>query len=244
MKKLDNKVAVITGGTSGMGLATAKRFVAEGAFVFIMGRRQQELDAAVRDMGGSHVTGVQGDIAKLTDLDRLYEIVKSQKGRVDIVFANAGVGEFVATDAVTETHFDKTFDVNVKGTLFTVQKALPLFNDGGSIILTGSIASVKGIPSFSVYCASKAAIRSFVRTWTLELKDRKIRANVISPGTIDTPILAPLPKQAIAQIVASIPMGRMGSADEIAKVAVFLASDDSSFVTGIELFVDGGTAQV
>jgi NAD(P)-dependent dehydrogenase (short-subunit alcohol dehydrogenase family) len=243
MKKLDNKVAVITGGTSGMGLATAKRFVAEGAYVFIMGRRQHELDAAVKDIG-SHVTGVQGDIAKLTDLDRLYGIVKSQKGRVDIVFANAGVGEFVATDAVTETHFDTTFDVNVKGTLFTVQKALPLFNDGGSIILTGSIASVKGIPAFGVYCASKAAIRSFVRTWTQELKDRRIRANVISPGTIDTPILATLPKEAIAQIVASIPMGRMGSADEIAKVAVFLASDDSSFVTGIELFVDGGTAQV
>jgi NAD(P)-dependent dehydrogenase (short-subunit alcohol dehydrogenase family) len=243
MKKLENKVAVITGGTSGMGLATAKRFVAEGAYVFIMGRRQHELDAAVKDIG-SDVTGVQGDISKLTDLDRLYETVKSQKSHVDIVFANAGVGEFIATDALTETHFDKTFDVNVKGTLFTVQKALPLFNDGGSIILTGSIASVKGIPSFGVYCASKAAIRSFVRTWTLELKDRKIRANVISPGTIDTPILAPLPKQAIDQIVASIPMGRMGSADEIAKVAVFLASDDSSFVTGIELFVDGGTAQV
>ncbi len=243
MKKLDNMVAVITGGTSGMGLATAKRFVAEGAYVFIMGRRQHELDAAVEDIG-THVTGVHGDIAKLADLDRLYQVVKAQKGRIDIVFANAGVGEFLATDAMTEAHFDKTFDVNVKGTLFTVQKALPLFHDGGSIIVTGSIASVKGIPAFGVYSASKAAIRSFVRTWTLELKDRKIRANVISPGTIDTPILAPLPKQAIAQIVASIPMGRMGSADEIAKVAVFLASDDSSFVTGIELFVDGGTAQV
>ncbi len=243
MKKLDNKVAVITGGTSGMGLATAKRFVAEGAHVFIMGRRQRELDAAVAGLG-KQATGVQGDIAKLADLDRLYEIVKKQKGRVDIVFANAGVGEFVAPDALTEADFNRTFDVNVKGTLFTVQKALPLLNDGGSIIVTGSIASVKGIPAFGVYCASKAAVRSFVRTWTLELKDRKIRANVISPGTIDTPILEPLPKQAIAQIVASIPMGRMGSADEIAKVALFLASDDSSFVTGIELFVDGGTAQV
>jgi len=188
--------------------------------------------------------GVQGDIAKLTDLDRLYEVVKAQKGRIDVVFANAGVGEFVALDAMTEAHFDKTFDVNVKGTLFTVQKALPLFNEGGSIILTGSIATVKGIPAFGVYSASKAAVRSFVRPWTLELKDRKIRANVISPGTIDTPILAPLPKEAIAQIVAGIPMGRMGSADEIAKAALFLASDDSSFVTGIELFVDGGTAQV
>ncbi len=193
---------------------------------------------------GANATGVQGDISKLTDLDRLYKAVKEQKGRIDVVFANAGIGEFVALDAMTEAHFDKTFDVNVKGTLFTVQKALPLFNEGGSIILTGSIATVKGIPAFGVYSASKAAIRSFVRTWTLELKDRKIRANVISPGTIDTPILGPLPKEAIAQIVAGIPMGRMGSADEIAKAALFLASDDSSFVTGIELFVDGGTAQV
>jgi NAD(P)-dependent dehydrogenase (short-subunit alcohol dehydrogenase family) len=243
MGKLQNKVAVITGGTSGMGLATAKRFVAEGAYVFIMGRRRAELDAAVKDIGGN-VTGVQGDVARLADLDRLYGIVKAEKGRVDIVFANAGVGEFVPTTAITEEHFDKTFDVNVKGTLFTVQKALPLLSDGGSIILTGSIASVKGIPAFGVYSATKAAIRSFVRTWTLELKDRKIRANVISPGTIDTPILAPLPKDAIAHIVAGIPMGRMGEADEIAKAAIFLASDDSSFVTGIELFVDGGTAQV
>ncbi|MGP8099025.1 MAG: SDR family NAD(P)-dependent oxidoreductase [Steroidobacteraceae bacterium] len=243
MKKLENKVAVITGGTSGIGLATAKRFVAEGAYVFILGRRRHELDAAVKDIG-ANATGVQGDISKLTDLDRLYKAVKEQKGRIDVVFANAGIGEFVALDAMTEAHFDKTFDVNVKGTLFTVQKALPLFNEGGSIILTGSIATVKGIPAFGVYSASKAAIRSFVRTWTLELKDRKIRANVISPGTIDTPILGPLPKEAIAQIVAGIPMGRMGSADEIAKAALFLASDDSSFVTGIELFVDGGTAQV
>jgi len=243
MNKLANKVAVITGGSSGMGLATAKRFVAEGAYVFIMGRRRAELDAAVQNIG-TNVTAVQGDIAKLEDLDRLYETVKAKKGRVDIIFANAGIGEFVATTAITEAHFDKTFNVNVKGTLFTVQKGLPLLNDGGSIILTGSIASVKGIPAFGIYSATKAAIRSFVRTWTLELKDRKIRANVISPGTIDTPILAPLPKEAIAQIVATIPLGRMGKADEIAKAAVFLASDDSSFVTGIELFVDGGAAQV
>jgi len=243
MGKLENKVAVITGGTSGMGLATARRFVAEGAHVFIMGRRRKELDAAVKGIG-TNITGVQGDIGTLGDLDRLYETVKAKEGRIDILFANAGIGEFVPTGAITEEHFDRTFNVNVKGTLFTVQKALPLFNDGGSIILTGSIASVKGIPAFGVYSATKAAIRSFVRTWTLELKDRKIRANVISPGTIDTPILAPLPKDAIAQIVASIPMGRMGEADEIAKAALFLASDDSSFVTGIELFVDGGTAQV
>src|SRR5271168_1408456 len=187
MKKLDNKVAVITGGTSGMGLATAQRFVAEGAYVFIMGRRQRELDAAVKGIG-THVTGVQGDIAKLTDLDRLYEIVKAQKGRVDIVFANAGVGEFVATDAMTEAHFDMTFDVNVKGLLFSVQKALPLFNDGGSIILNASIAGSKGVPAFSVYSATKAAVRSFARSWTVDLKDRKIRVNAVSPGPIDTPI--------------------------------------------------------
>lgn len=243
MNKLENKVAVITGGTSGIGLATAKRFVAEGAHVFIMGRRRPELDAALEAIG-RNVWGVQGDIASLADLDRLYATVKEKKGRIDVLFANAGVGEVVPTVAVTEKHFDKTFDVNVKGTLFTVQKALPLFNDGGSIILTGSIAGVKGLPAFGVYSASKAAIRSFVRTWTMELKERKIRANVISPGTIDTPILAGMPKQAIAQIVAGIPMGRMGDADEIATAAVFLASEDSSFVTGIELFVDGGTAQV
>jgi NAD(P)-dependent dehydrogenase (short-subunit alcohol dehydrogenase family) len=243
MNKLQNKIAVITGGSSGIGLATAKRFAAEGAHVFIMGRRRAELDAAVKELG-PHVTGVQGDIAKPADLDRLYEAVRARKARIDILFANAGVGEFVPLGAITEEHFDKTFGVNVRGTLFTVQKALPLFNDGGSIILTGSIATVKGIPAFGVYSASKAAIRSFVRTWTLELKSRNIRANLISPGTIDTPILASLPKEAIAQIVAGIPMGRMGEADEIAKAAVFLGSDDSSFVTGIELFVDGGSAQV
>ena len=243
MGKLQGKVAVITGGTSGMGLATAKRFVAEGAHVFIMGRRRTELDAAVKEIG-SHVTGVQGDIGKLTDLDRLYETVKETKGHVDIVFANAGVGEVVPLEAISAAHFDQIFNINVRGTLFTVQKALPLLSDGASIILTGSIASMKGLPGFGVYSASKAAIRSFVRTWTLELKDRKIRANVISPGTIDTPILAGLPKAAIDQIVASIPMGRMGESAEIAAAAVFLASDDSSFVTGIELFVDGGTAQV
>ena len=243
MGKLQGKTAVITGGTSGIGLATARRFVAEGAHVFVMGRRRAELDAAVKQIGGK-VTGVQGDIAKLADLDRLYQKVKEAEGRIDVVFANAGVGEVVPFGAVSTEHFDQVFNVNVRGTLFTVQKALPLLRDGGSIILTGSIASVKGLPGFGVYSASKAAIRSFVRTWTLELKDRKIRANVISPGTIDTPILAGLPKEAIAQIVSSIPMGRMGEADEIANAALFLASDDSTFVTGIELFVDGGTAQI
>jgi NAD(P)-dependent dehydrogenase (short-subunit alcohol dehydrogenase family) len=208
-----------------------------------MGRRRTELDAAVKQIG-SNVTAVQGDIAKLADLDRLYETVKAGKGGVDIVFANVGVGEVAPLGAISGEHFDQIFNVNVRGTLFTVQKALPLLRDGGSIILTGSIAGVKGLPGFDVYSASKAAIRSFVRTWTVELKDRKIRANVISPGTIDTPILAGLPKELIAQIVAGIPMGRMGGADEIADAALFLAADDSSFITGIELFVDGGTAQI
>jgi NAD(P)-dependent dehydrogenase (short-subunit alcohol dehydrogenase family) len=243
MGKLAGKIAVITGGNSDIGLATAQRFVAEGAYVFITGRRQAELDAAVK-LIGNHVTGVQGDVAKLADLDRLYETVRTEKGRLDIVFANAGGGELAPLGSITEEHFDKTFNVNVRGTLFTVQKALPLLNDGGSIILTGSIAGVKGIPAFGVYSATKAAIRSFVRSWTSDLKDRHIRANVISPGTIDTPILAPLPKEAIAQILATAPMGRMGEPDEIAKAVVFLASDDSSYITGIELFVDGGAAQI
>ena len=243
MGKLAGKIAVITGGSSGIGLATAQRFVAEGAYVFITGRRQAELDAAVK-LIGNHVTGVQGDVAKLADLDRLYETVRTEKGRLDIVFANAGGGELAPLGSITEEHFDKTFNVNVRGTLFTVQKALPLLNDGGSIILTGSIAGVKGIPAFGVYSATKAAIRSFVRSWTSDLKDRHIRANVISPGTIDTPILAPLPKETIAQILSTAPMGRMGEPDEIAKAAVFLASDDSSYITGIELFVDGGAAQI
>jgi NAD(P)-dependent dehydrogenase (short-subunit alcohol dehydrogenase family) len=243
MGKLAGKIAVITGGSSGIGLATAQRFVAEGAYVFITGRRQAELDAAVK-LIGNHVTGVQGDVAKLADLDRLYETVRTEKGRLDIVFANAGGGELAPLGSITEEHFDKTFNVNVRGTLFTVQKALPLLNDGGSIILTGSIAGVKGIPAFGVYSATKAAIRSFVRSWTSDLKDRHIRANVISPGTIDTPILAPLPKEAITQILSTAPMGRMGEPDEIAKAVVFLASDDSSYITGIELFVDGGAAQI
>ena len=241
--KLQGKVAVITGGSSGMGLATARRYVAEGAFVFIMGRRQAELDAAVKAIG-DNVIAVRGDVAIPADLEHLYQVVKERKGHLDIVFANAGIGEFAAIGDITEEHFDKIFDVNVRGTLFTVQKALPLLKDGGSIILTGSIASIKGIPAFGVYSATKAALRSLVRTWTLELKDRKIRANVISPGTIDTPILDPLPKDAIAHMVTTIPIGRMGTSDEIANAAVFLGSDEASFVTGIELFVDGGMAQV
>jgi NAD(P)-dependent dehydrogenase (short-subunit alcohol dehydrogenase family) len=242
-KKLADKVAVITGGNSGMGLATAKRFVAEGAYVFITGRRQKELDAAVKEIG-SNVTGVQGDVANLADLDRLFETVQKEKGRIDVLFANAGIGEWVAMGSITEAHFDKTMDINVKGTLFTVQKALPLFKNGGSIIMTGSVASIKGFQNFTVYNASKAAVRSFARTWTTDLKGRNIRVNVLSPGPIDTPILDPLPKEAIADIISGVPMGRMGEADEIAKVAVFLASEDSSYITGIELFVDGGVAQI
>jgi NAD(P)-dependent dehydrogenase (short-subunit alcohol dehydrogenase family) len=243
MGKLQDKVAVITGGTSGMGLASARRFVAEGAYVYIMGRRRAELDAAVLSIG-RNVTGVAGDVAELADLDRLYETLRAAHGHVDVVFANAGMGEVAPLGAISLESFDRTFAVNVRGTLFTVQKALPLLREGGSIILTGSIAGVKGLPGFDVYSASKAAIRSFVRTWTVELKDRRIRANIISPGTIDTPILAGLPQEAIAQLVATIPMGRMGTSEEIAAAALFLASADSSFITGIELFVDGGTAQV
>ena len=242
-KKVQGKVAVITGGTTGIGLAAAKLFVKEGAYVFITGRRQKELDDAVKAIG-SNVTGVQGDIAELTDLDRLYETVAT-KGRIDVVFANAGVAEFASLDKITEEHFDKLFDINVKGTLFTVQKALPLLNHGGSIILNGSVASVKGTAAFGVYGATKASLRSFVRTWTSELKDRHIPpSNVISPGPTDTPVIDGQPADAIARIVSTIPMGRMGEPDEIAKVALFLASDDSSFVTGIELFVDGGRGQV
>jgi NAD(P)-dependent dehydrogenase (short-subunit alcohol dehydrogenase family) len=242
-KKLEGKTAVITGGTEGIGLATAKLFVEEGAYVFITGRRQKELDEAVKAIGGN-VSGVRGDIAQLADLDRLYETVSRVKGRIDIVFANAGVGEFVPIGDVTEEHFDKVFGINVRGTLFTVQKALPLLNDGGSIILDGSVASVKGTAGFGVYAGSKAAIRSFVRTWTTDLKDRRIRSNVVSPGPIDTPLASRLAADVIARIVSTVPMGRMGKPEEVAKAALFLASDDSSFVTGIELFVDRGRAQI
>src|SRR6202021_1718753 len=241
-KKLHGKVAVITGGTTGIGLATAKLFVKEGAYVFIMGRRQKELDEAARAIG-KNVTGGRGDIAKLTDLDRLYEAVAA-KGRIDVVFANAGVAEFAPLGKITEEHFDRLFSINVKGTLFTVQKALPLMKDGGSIIINGSVASVKGTPAFGVYGATKAALRSFVRTWTSDLKDRHIRSNVVSPGPTDTPVIDGQRPDAIARIVSTIPMGRMGEPDEIAKAVFFLASGDSSFVTGIELFVDGGRGQI
>jgi NAD(P)-dependent dehydrogenase (short-subunit alcohol dehydrogenase family) len=247
--KLEGKVAVITGGNSGIGLATAKRFVAEGAYVFITGRRPAELDAAVKEIG-ENVTGVQGDVAKLADLDRLYAAVKAKTGRIDILFANAGTAEIVPLELITEEHFDRVFNTNVKGVLFTVQKALPLIRDGASIILNASIVASTGNPAFSVYSATKAAVRSFARTWILDLKERNIRVNAISPGPIGTPGLDGLAQiegigpQLKASLVASVPLGRLGTPDEIAKAAVFLGSDDSSFVTGTELFVDGGAAQI
>jgi NAD(P)-dependent dehydrogenase (short-subunit alcohol dehydrogenase family) len=249
MSKFDGKVAVVTGGTSGIGLATAKRLAAEGAAVFVTGRRKPELDAAVRDIGHG-ATGVQADSSKLDDLDRLYATVKEKKGTFDILFANAGGGEFLPLGAITEEHYDRIFDTNVKGVLFTVQKALPLLKDGSSIILNASIVGSTGSPALSVYSATKAAVRSFARTWTVDLKDRKIRVNAVSPGPIATPGLASLaPNEAASQqlferLATQVPLGRLGQADEIAKAVSFLASDDASFITGIELFVDGGVAQI
>ncbi len=249
MTKLKGKVAVITGGSSGIGLATARRFVSDGAYVYITGRRQSELDAAVRQIG-KNVTAVQGDVSRLADLDRLYATVKQQHGRIDVVFANAGIGEFAALGEISEAHFDNTFNVNVKGLLFTVQKALPLLQDGGSIILNASNASIKVLPGFSVYSATKAAIRSFARSWTLDLQARQIRVNAVSPGSTNTPGLSGLglteeqSEQILRSMEATIPLGRLGDPDEIARAVVFLASDDSSFITGIELFVDGGQAQI
>jgi NAD(P)-dependent dehydrogenase (short-subunit alcohol dehydrogenase family) len=247
--KLDGKVAVITGGNGGIGLATAKRFVAEGAYVFITGRRQAELDAAVKEIS-KNITAVQGDVAKLPDLDRLYALVAASKGRVDILFANAGVADIAPLGKISEEHFDWIFDVNVKGLLFTVQKALPLMPAGASIILNASIVASKGLPAWSVYSATKAALRSFARTWTTDLKDRRIRVNAVSPGFIDTPGLndllasAQTGEQGKEVISNSVPLGRFGTSDEIAKAVVFLASDDSSYMTGAEMFVDGGYAQV
>jgi len=249
-EKLAGKVAAITGGSSGIGLATAKRFVSEGAYVFITGRRKTELDAAVREIGGN-ATGVQSDVAKLEDLDKLYAAVKEQKGKLDIVFANAGTGEFAPLGQITENHFDKQFAVNVKGLLFTVQKALPLMRPGGSIVLNASIVSITGSPAFSVYSATKAAVRSFARTWSVDLKEQQIRVNAISPGVIPTPGYTTslgMTHQQVDQFVQSqignIPLGRPGTTDEIAKAVLFLACDDSSYVNGIELFVDGGLAQI
>ena len=250
MSKHQGKIAVVTGGTSGIGLATAQRLVAEGAYVFITGRRQSELDAAVKLLGKS-VTAVQGDVANLADLDRPYATVKREKGRIDILFANAGHGEFAPLGQITEEHFDKIFDINVKGLLFTVQKALPLFSDGGSIILNASIVASTGSPAFSVYSATKAAVRSFARTWTTDLKDRRIRVNAVSPGIIPTPgysnslgLNAQQIDQFVGGAVPGIPLGRPGLPEDIAKAVSFLASDESSYITGIELFVDGGMTQV
>jgi NAD(P)-dependent dehydrogenase (short-subunit alcohol dehydrogenase family) len=243
MGKLQGRVALVTGGTEGIGLAVAKLFVEEGAYLFITGRRQKELDEAVKTIG-DNVAGIQGDVANMADLDRLYETIGRAKGRIDVVVANAGVGEFAAFGKATEEHFDKLFDINVKGTFFTVQKALPLLVEGGSVILIGSVASVKGTSSFGVYGATKAALRSFARTWTTDLKERRVRTNVLSPGPIKTPLSGRQSPDAMARIVSTVPMGRMGEPDEIARAALFLASDDSSFVTGIELFADGGRGQV
>ena len=247
--KLEGKIAVITGGNSGIGLATAKRFVSEGSYVFITGRRQKELDVALSEIG-NNVTGVQGDVSDLADLDRLYNTVKDQKGHIDILFANAGIAQFAPLGEISEEHFDNIFRINVKGVLFTVQKALPLFHDGGSIILNASIGSSKGVEESSVYSATKAAVRSFARTWTVDLRHRKIRVNAINPGPIDTLIFGNLlqneeqSRQFKKNIVNTVPMGRMGSPDEVAKAVSFLASVDSSYITGIELFVDGGLAQI
>ena len=248
-KKLAGKIALITGGSAGIGLATAQAFVAEGAKVFITGRRQAELDAAVR-LIGDNVVGVQGDVTNLDELDRLYVEIKRSGGRLDVLFVNAGGGSFLPLTAVTESHYAQTFDRNVKAVLFTVQKALPLLVDGASVILAGSIAGTKGTAGLSVYGAAKAAVRNFARSWLLELKERGIRVNIVSPGPTLTPAMSDLAptKEALpgllAQMASLVPMGRMGQPDEIAKAAVFLASSDSSFVNGIELFVDGGLAQV
>ncbi|WP_298688570.1 glucose 1-dehydrogenase [uncultured Sphingomonas sp.] len=247
--RFDNKVVVVTGGTSGIGLATAKAFAAEGASVFITGRRQEALDAALKQIGGT-VTGVRGDMAKLADIDRLYDAVQQKHAQIDVVFANAGGGQMVPLGAITEEHYQSIFDTNVKGVLFTVQKALPLLKDGASIILTGSTTSISGTPSFSVYSATKAAVRNFARNWILDLKDRRIRVNTVSPGVTETAGLDELfgggdQAQGTKDYLAGlIPLGRIGQPEEIAKSVLFLASDEASFVNGVELFVDGGQAQI
>ena len=248
-QKLAGKIAVITGGNSGIGLATAKRFVEEGAHVVITGRREKELKEAAAFIK-RNVTTVVGDVSRLEDLDRLYAVVKEKHGHIDVLFANAGAGTIAPLAVATEAHFDQTFDVNVKGTFFTVQMALPLFKDGGSIILNSSVSNVLGVPAFTAYAASKAAVRSFARGWTMDLKDRKIRVNSMSPGPIETPALENAgltpeqAEQAAAQFVTQVPMGRRGKPEEIAAAVVFLASDESSYITGVDLAVDGGMAQV
>ena len=247
--RLEGKVGLITGGNSGIGLATAKQFVNEGAYVYISGRRDTELTAAVKEIG-KNVTGIQGDVSNLGDLDRLFAQIKRDKGKLDIVFANAGIARYAALGSITEEGFDSIFNTNVKGVLFTVQKALPLLPDGASIILNASIVGSKGLPSNSVYSATKAAVRSFARTWTTDLKARRIRVNAVSPGATDTPGLNDLwgssevGQERIRLVSTVTPLGRLGTPDEVAKAVVFLASDDSSYITGSELFVDGGFAQI
>ena len=249
MGKLEGKIALVTGGNSGIGLATAKQFVNEGAYVFITGRRDSELAAAVKEIG-RNVSAARGDVSNLGDLDRLFAQIKREKGKLDIVFANAGVAKYAPLGKISEEFYDSIFDINVKGLLFTLQKALPLMPDGGSIILNASVVGSKGLSANSVYSATKAALRSFARTWTTDLKDRHIRVNAVSPGPIDTPGLNDLVASAgaaedrLKALSAGVPLGRLGKPDEIAKAIVFLASDDSSYVTGAELFVDGGFAQV
>jgi len=249
MGKLEGKIALVTGANSGIGLATAKSFVTEGAYVYITGRRDSELARAAAAIG-RNVTAVPGDVSKPADLDRLFAQIQREKGRLDIVFANAGVAKFAPLGTITEEFYDSIFDVNVKGLLFTVQKALPLMPEGGSIIVNASVVASKGLPANSVYSATKAAVRSFARTWTTDLKSRRIRVNAVSPGSIDTPGLNDLlassevGEQRRKAITGAVPLGRFGTPDEIAKAVVFLASDDASYVTGAELFVDGGFAQV
>ncbi|QQZ07634.1 SDR family NAD(P)-dependent oxidoreductase [Heyndrickxia vini] len=248
MGKFEGKIALVTGGTSGIGLATAQKFVNEGAYVYITGRRQNELDKAVNQIG-KNVTGVQGDISKLEDLDKLYDLIKQEKGKLDILFANAGIGNFLPLGRITEEQVDRTFDINVKGTIFTVQKALSLFpNKVGSIIVTGSTAGSIGNPAFSVYGASKAALRALVRSWILDLKGTEIRVNVVSPGGILTPAYDELFGDALKEVLENsrntVPAGKIGTPEEVANAVSFLASDESSYLTGVELFVDGGLAQV
>jgi NAD(P)-dependent dehydrogenase (short-subunit alcohol dehydrogenase family) len=245
MGKLDGKIALVTGGNSGIGLATAKQFVNEGAYVFITGRREPELAVAAKEIG-RNVTGVQGDVSNLGDLDRLFAQIKRDKGKLDIVFANAGAAKLAPLGKITEEHYDSLFNSNVKGVLFTVQKALPLMPDGASVILNASVVASKGFPDWSVYSATKGAVRSFARTWTTDLKDRRIRVNAVSPGYTDTPPWHSIEgsEQVMKNISTTVPLGRFGTPDEIAKAVVFLASDDSSYITGAELFVDGGFAQV
>lgn len=247
-QRLADKVALITGGTTGIGLASAQEFAAQGASVFITGRRQAELDAAVASIG-SRAIGIQGDVSKQADLDRIFAVIQAKAGRLDVVFANAGGGDMLPLGAITEEHFDRIFSINVKGVLFTVQKALPLMKAGGSVILTSSTTSIQGTEAFSVYSASKAAVRNFARSWLLDLKPLGIRVNAISPGPVRTPGLGDLvpaeqTEGLFAHLSTLVPIGRLGEPSEIAKAALFLASDDSSFINGIELFVDGGAAQI